>query len=239
MWLLYLGMVILAGFIIKLLYEGYWFTHPLNMTETGQIGDFIGGTVGTIWSLSGILFIYATFQQQNTIIQREHDKFLYEVIQKKYGKDIPEIASQSFNSSFENESKTIESYLKYHSSFNHIISLGNLTSSFHSNKKLTEIIDNFHGNLEKIDSSFIKQILKDDLSEVLKIEQKLNKIEILIQYLTKLNEEFETFPKESSLPRKFRFEGQTLDNPVEDSYEKKLNNLIQLKYALIKLNGKL
>lgn len=73
--LLIIGLIILVEFLLKLCYEGYLNEdNKMDMATIGQVGDFIGGVVGTIWSVAGILLIYATFEQQNIVINREIEK---------------------------------------------------------------------------------------------------------------------------------------------------------------------
>ena len=115
------GMIILIGFLFILYNNGYCINKSIDMTVTGQIGDFIGGVVGTVWSLSGILFIYATIQQQNIIIERDNDKFLFELLQKKYVNEINGAYSNIYNDNFENNYSQVYNYIKFEKSIYHKI----------------------------------------------------------------------------------------------------------------------
>lgn len=46
---------------------------PLALTETGQVGDFIGGVVGALWSFTGVLLFYLSLrlQRKEFELQRE------------------------------------------------------------------------------------------------------------------------------------------------------------------------
>ena len=46
---------------------------PEDMAQTGQVGDFIGGVIGSIWALAGVLLYFSALrlQQQEMKNQRE------------------------------------------------------------------------------------------------------------------------------------------------------------------------
>jgi uncharacterized membrane protein len=75
-WLLIgLGAIIIIWFIIKSYNDEYsvGFATKTNYETTGQFGDFIGGFVGTLFSLSGTLLIFLSFWEQNK--QNSREKF--------------------------------------------------------------------------------------------------------------------------------------------------------------------
>lgn len=49
----------------------FWGDRIIKMDVTGEIGEFIGGVVGTLFALSGTLLIYLTFREQNAQNKRE------------------------------------------------------------------------------------------------------------------------------------------------------------------------
>lgn len=56
----------MAWFLIRLLYfEGYWNPkNNINLTGSGQIGDFIGGVSGTLFTLVGVVLLFETLALQ-------------------------------------------------------------------------------------------------------------------------------------------------------------------------------
>lgn len=75
-WLLIsVGILIVGLFLLITFFDGYtiFTTNAVEYDKTGQIGDFIGGVVGTIFTLLGTVLIYLTFRGQ--IIQNKKDGF--------------------------------------------------------------------------------------------------------------------------------------------------------------------
>ncbi len=72
-WLmLILGLIISTYFIITRI-DGYsiWGKEKVDFTTTGQIGDFFGGVVGTLFALAGTLLIILTFRSQSKQYENE------------------------------------------------------------------------------------------------------------------------------------------------------------------------
>lgn len=49
----------------------FWSPTPIKYDITGQIGDFIGGVIGTLISAVGFYYLYLTFSEQKISFQRE------------------------------------------------------------------------------------------------------------------------------------------------------------------------
>lgn len=70
-------------FLLSFLFFGWqlWgtfsITAPINHTIWGQFGDFVGGTLGVIFSLISVILVVLTFtsQQRNACEQRFNDMF--------------------------------------------------------------------------------------------------------------------------------------------------------------------
>lgn len=58
--------VIVVYFFIYAGFKGYWIwsSHDMAFDKTGQVGDFIGGVIGTIISGAAFYFLYLTLQEQ-------------------------------------------------------------------------------------------------------------------------------------------------------------------------------
>ena len=89
-------LVIVTGICTLLYYWNFLSTHNIILTPegqtpdmplTGNIGDFVGGTIGTIFSLAGALLVIVTLREQE--VQNTRDRFaqsFYEMLHLKVGK---------------------------------------------------------------------------------------------------------------------------------------------------------
>jgi hypothetical protein len=69
---IFISLVITGIFLLRISLDGYTFwSSNIEFDETGQIGDFIGGVVGTIISAAGFYFLYLTFNEQRISFERE------------------------------------------------------------------------------------------------------------------------------------------------------------------------
>jgi hypothetical protein len=59
-----IGLIVLVVFIIGLTFFFDLFGRPIDMSATGQVGDFIGGFIGSLWALTGVLLFYVTLRLQ-------------------------------------------------------------------------------------------------------------------------------------------------------------------------------
>lgn len=70
-----IGLIVLAVFIYNICgtYVISRDLTPEDMAQTGQIGDFMGGVIGSIWALAGVLLYFSALrlQQQEMKSQRE------------------------------------------------------------------------------------------------------------------------------------------------------------------------
>lgn len=94
-WIMFaLGVLISIFFMISTFYDGYFIFGPnkINFTTTGQFGDFLGGVVGTFFTLSGTLLIFLSFRSQSK--QNEKQAFeakFYEML-RLHKQNIEEIS---------------------------------------------------------------------------------------------------------------------------------------------------
>jgi hypothetical protein len=93
-----IGLIILGRFLYKLSNSYSINGTNILLQETGQVGDFIGGVIGTIWSLTGVLLFYVTLQLQRKELAENRKHFqlsrITEIIYKQlemYNRDIKEI----------------------------------------------------------------------------------------------------------------------------------------------------
>lgn len=60
-----IGSIIFFVFLAKLSNHYSIYTDTVDIEKTGQVGDFVGGIVGSIWSLTGVLLFFATLRLQS------------------------------------------------------------------------------------------------------------------------------------------------------------------------------
>lgn len=65
------GMVLSVVFFVIISGEKTYGS-PLDMPTTGQVGDFIGGVIGTTFSLAGTILLILTLTQQSHFQFREN-----------------------------------------------------------------------------------------------------------------------------------------------------------------------
>jgi hypothetical protein len=67
-----LGFVTIIGFLFELHGDGWsFFGGHMDLDKTNDVGSFIGGFVGTLFSLSGFILIYLTLKEQRSTFQYE------------------------------------------------------------------------------------------------------------------------------------------------------------------------
>ncbi len=69
------GLVVIFRFVATLS-KSYTVSgdEPLALTETGQVGDFIGGVVGALWSFTGVLLFYLSLRLQRKEFELQRDE---------------------------------------------------------------------------------------------------------------------------------------------------------------------
>ncbi|MFC7526133.1 hypothetical protein ACFQRK_19365 [Parapedobacter sp. GCM10030251] len=70
--LIFISLAITAYFLCRLNEQFTYVKGEIEMAETGQVGDFIGGTVGTIISLGALILVYITYLNQR--VENEKSK---------------------------------------------------------------------------------------------------------------------------------------------------------------------
>lgn len=70
---IWISVIILGAFLAIIFFDGYnfWSGSSVKYDVTGQVGDFIGGVIGTIISAAGFYFLYLTFSDQRNSFARE------------------------------------------------------------------------------------------------------------------------------------------------------------------------
>lgn len=81
--LIALGGIVTLFFLINIGQNGWTFcgASEINIEKTGAFGDYIGGFVGTIFSLAGFIFLFLTLREQREAFQKERfENKLFEFI---------------------------------------------------------------------------------------------------------------------------------------------------------------
>lgn len=69
------GLIIFISFIYKLSHNYSISSNEVIIDKSGQVGDFIGGVVGSVWSLTGVLLFYVTLQLQRRELAENRKHF--------------------------------------------------------------------------------------------------------------------------------------------------------------------
>ena len=66
------GIVVSVFLLIRLKNDGwrFWDIDSINLEKSAQFGDYIGGFVGSLFSLSGFIFLYLTFKEQRDTFKK-------------------------------------------------------------------------------------------------------------------------------------------------------------------------
>src|SRR5688572_5642846 len=67
-----IGFAVLIGY--TLFFWGSGYNGKLKAETSGQYGDFIGGLVGTIFSLSAVILVYLTYQTQKAELNAQKEE---------------------------------------------------------------------------------------------------------------------------------------------------------------------
>lgn len=82
-----IGLAILLGFLFKLSSNYTILENNIDLDKTGQVGSFVGGVIGTIWTLTGILLFYAALRLQSKELKENRIHFqlsrLNEIVYKQ------------------------------------------------------------------------------------------------------------------------------------------------------------
>src|SRR5687768_9418480 len=85
-WLLIICGLITIYLLISTWFDGFriWGSNPVQYDVTGQIGDFIGGVVGTIISGAGFYFLYLTLRGHRIAFEEQGKAFERERLESKF-----------------------------------------------------------------------------------------------------------------------------------------------------------
>lgn len=79
--LIMLGVFIIITYLILLCKQYKIGNTGIDIAKTGAVGDFVGGFVGTIFSLAGFLFLYLTLKdQRKTFVKERFESNFFELI---------------------------------------------------------------------------------------------------------------------------------------------------------------
>lgn len=78
-----------------LLASAYWETDTINPATAGQLGDFVGGYIGTAFALLSVLFLYRTLRTQREGAQQQFFESKYFELIKMHRDNVAEMRLQS------------------------------------------------------------------------------------------------------------------------------------------------
>ena len=79
--LVILGLIIFVTYLIQLSSEYHIIGEgSIDTEKTAQIGDFIGGLVGSLWALAGVIFLFLTLRYQTKQFEEQKKEL---VLQRK------------------------------------------------------------------------------------------------------------------------------------------------------------
>jgi hypothetical protein len=186
-----IGFGIIVWFLIRgFYYEGFISTEKtINLTNSAQVGDFIGGFVGAIFTLVGILLLYETLSLQrqefsesrNVFIKQQFDNSFFELLklykenlnqlncydlfgEKLTGKDFFEYQQSQMNISYISKNTLSKNRRKAINDFQkvYVNNENYLSTYFRTLYRLYSLID--YSDLTDLDKAEYSKILRAQLS---------------------------------------------------------------------------
>jgi len=106
---IFISLAITGIFLLRMSFEGYNFwDSEIAFAETGQIGDFIGGVVGTVISAAGFYFLYLTFNEQRKSFEKERLESKFFDLIKLHRDNVVELSFDGTRLNEDNDSLFIE-----------------------------------------------------------------------------------------------------------------------------------
>ncbi len=106
---IFVSLLITGILIIRISVAGYTFWSPnIEFDKTGQIGDFIGGVVGTVISAAGFYFLYLTFNEQRKSFEKERLENKFFDLIKLHRENVNEFSFDATNFCEDDDSLYIE-----------------------------------------------------------------------------------------------------------------------------------
>jgi hypothetical protein len=106
---IFISIVITGIFLLRMSLEDYNFWNSkIEFEKTGQIGDFIGGVVGTIISAAGFYFLYLTFNEQRKSFEKERLESKFFDLIKLHRDNVVELSFDGTQLSEDDDSLFIE-----------------------------------------------------------------------------------------------------------------------------------
>lgn len=87
----FVASIITLYYFVRFLSVDYRCGTPIDMPATGQVGDFIGGVIGTIFSFIGTLFVILTLRAQRRQMQRENFDTTFQSLIEMHRKNVEEM----------------------------------------------------------------------------------------------------------------------------------------------------
>ena len=99
--LIIISAAITIYFFASVVVDGFWIWNdgPIEFAETGQVGDFIGGIVGTIFSGAGLYFLYLTLNEQRIAVSNERFESKFFDLIKLHRDNVSELEYSQFGES--------------------------------------------------------------------------------------------------------------------------------------------
>lgn len=167
---IFISLGITGVFLLRMSLEGYdfWSSH-IDFDKTGQIGDFIGGVVGTVISAAGFYFLYLTFNEQRKSFEKERLESKFFDLIKLHRDNVVELSFDGTELIEDNDSLFIEKRIYNGKSvfkviFNQFIICKNELTPFMRRKKMflpeyeRELLENPIIKEHKIDITMLAKI---------------------------------------------------------------------------------
>ena len=166
-----IGLIIFSITIYKIIKSGDLNVGIIDLKKSADFGSFVGGFIGSIWSLIGIILFYSSLQLQRTElrlqreeIKKQREEFILQRVEMEQQTDV--FNQQKFETSFYNLFAIYKNII-YLSAFNEEIREASIDLR---NLIETDILDllksDFDKQMNDKKNNYLKQILIIDLFSI-------------------------------------------------------------------------
>ena len=168
------GLVWLGVIIVLASIYFYWEKITATKFELNLLGDFMGGTVASVWSLAGLLFIYVAFLGQKQQLLNQQLEILYSQLEVKYTR--LELSGQK--EEMKEQNMTLRSQQFENTFFQLLNLLNSIVDSFKIRNFASNVItDSGRDCLVTFYSYFFREIQSESFSNKLELKDVIKKYE--------------------------------------------------------------
>ena len=149
----------------------------IDMAATGQIGDFLGGIIGTVLTFATVYLLFKTYEQQRQLNQTQTSQWMQVQVESNYFKLIEDFQNIDFKSKAKSRIEQfaeIRNELNKHAKINDLISIKDYFDNRMSraNRKLGETLNLIMNYISKQPETFEANLVLNHLASTTTMDEK-------------------------------------------------------------------